>query len=159
MKLDKWIAALFLLLSLIYGYTAFTYELLPFERNMAFLPNTMPIVLSVLGGILAFVLIFVPETAADGGDAQVNIDVSNLRQYKLGQAITLLLAMVLYALALRPIGFIASTVLFLFGGSYILGERRYLIMIPIALTGAISIWYLVQEVLGIFLRPWPWFIA
>ena len=159
MKLDKWIAVLFLLLSLIYGYTAFTYELLPFERNMAFLPNTMPIVLSVLGGILAFVLIFVPETAADGGDAQVNIDVSNLRQYKLGQAITLLLAMVLYALALRPIGFIASTVLFLFGGSYILGERRYLIMIPIALTGAISIWYLVQEVLGIFLRPWPWFIA
>ena len=159
MKLDNWLAVLFLLLSLIYGYTAFTYELLPFERNMAFLPNTMPIVLSVLGGILAFVLIFVPETAADGGDAQVNIDVSNLRQYKLGQAITLLLAMVLYALALRPIGFIASTVLFLFGGSYILGERRYLIMIPIALTGAISIWYLVQEVLGIFLRPWPWFIA
>ena len=159
MKLDKWIAVLFLLLSLIYGYTAFTYELLPFELNMAFLPNTMPMVLSVLGGILAFVLIFVPETAPDGGEAQVNIDVSNLGQYKLGQAIALLLAMVIYALALRPIGFLASTVLFLIGGSYILGERRYLIMIPIALTGAIFIWYLVQEVLGIFLRPWPWFIA
>ncbi len=159
MKLDKWIAVLFLLLSLIYGYTAFTYELLPFELNMSFLPNTMPMVLSVLGGILAFVLIFAPETAADGGEAQVNIDVSTLRQYKLGQAIALLLAMVFYALALRPIGFLASTVLFLFGGSFILGERRYLIMIPIALTGAISIWYLVQEVLGIFLRPWPWFIG
>ena len=159
MKLDKWIAVLFLLLSLIYGYTAFTYELLPFELNMSFLPNTMPMVLSVLGGILAFVLIFAPETVADGGEAQVNIDISNLRQYKLGQAIALLLAMVFYALALRPIGFLASTVLFLFGGSFILGERRYLIMIPIAVTGAFSIWYLVQEMLGIFLRPWPWFIA
>lgn len=159
MKLDKWIAVLFLLLCLVYGYTAFTYELLPFERNMSFLPNTMPMVLSVLGGILALVLIFAPQTAPDDGDALGTIDVSDLRQYKLGQAVALLLAMVLYALALRPIGFMASTVLFLAGGSFILGERRYLIMIPIALIGAVGIWYLVQEMLGIFLRPWPWFIA
>lgn len=158
MKLEKWIAVLFLLLSLIYGYTAFTYELLPFEQNMSFLPNTMPMVLSVLGGILALILIFAPETAPDGGEVQGNIDVTNLRQYKLGQAMALLVAMVVYALALRPIGFLAATVLFLFGGSYILGERRYLIMIPIAFIGASTIWYLVQEILGIFLRPWPWFI-
>ncbi len=159
MKLDKWIAVLFLLLCLIYGYTAFTYELLPFERNMAFLPNTMPRTLSVLGGILALVLIFAPETASDGGAEQGNLEVSKLRQYKLGQAMALLVLMVLYALALRPIGFIASTALFLSGGSFILGERRYPVMIPIALTGAFTIWYLVQEILGIFLRPWPWFIA
>ncbi len=159
MKLDKWIAVLFLLLCLIYGYTAFTYELLPFERNMSFLPNTMPMTLSVLGGILALVLIFAPETAPDDGEVLGNIEVSKLRQYKLGQAIVLLLAMVAYALALRPIGFMASTVLFLAGGSFILGERRYLIMIPIAVTGAFGIWYLVQVTLGIFLRPWPWFIA
>jgi putative tricarboxylic transport membrane protein len=113
----------------------------------------------VLGGILALVLIFAPAAAPDGGEEQGNIDVSNLRQYKLGQALALLIAMVLYALALRPIGFMASTVLFLAGGSFILGERRYLIMIPIAVTGAFGIWYLVQEMLGIFLRPWPWFIA
>ncbi len=159
MKLDKWIAVLFLLLCLIYGYTAFTYELLPFERNMSFLPKTMPMTLSVLGGILALVLIFAPETAPDDGEVLGTIEVSKLRQYKLGQAIVLLLAMVAYALALRPIGFMASTVLFLAGGSFILGERRYLIMIPIAVTGAFGIWYLVHEMLGIFLRPWPWFIA
>ena len=159
MKLDKWIAVHFLLLCLISGYTDFTYELLPFERNMSFLPNTMPMTLSVLGGILALVLIFAPETAPDDGEVLGTIEVSKLRQYKLGQAIVLLLAMVAYALALRPIGFMASTVLFLAGGSFILGERRYLIMIPIAVTGAFGIWYLVQEMLGIFLRPWPWFIA
>ena len=159
MKLDKWIAVLFLLLSLIYGYTAFTYELLPFELNTSFKPNTMPMALSVLGIIIAFVLIFAPKTAAEDGGAERTIDVSNLGQYKLGQAAALLLAMVLYALALRPVGFLASTALFLAGGSFILGERRYLVMIPIALIGALSIWYLVQEMLGIFLRPWPWFIG
>ena len=31
--------------------------------------------------------------------------------------------------------------------------------IPIAVTGAFVIWYLVQELLGIFLRPWPGFIV
>ncbi len=159
MKLDKWIAVLFLLFSLIYGYTAFTYELLPFERNMTFLPNTMPMVLSVLGIILAMVLIFAPAAAPDSGEEQGNIDVSNLRQYKLGQALALLVAMVLYALALRPIGFIAATIMFLAGCSFVLGERRYLVMLPIAVTGAFVIWYLVQELLGIFLRPWPGFIS
>ena len=158
MKLDKWIAVLFLLLSMVYGYTAFTYPLLPFELNMTFLPNTMPMVLSVLGIILGLFLILAPEAAPDNGEALSNIDTSNLGQYKLGQALTLLAAMVLYALALRPIGFICATVLFLAGGSFILGERRYLVMTAIALTGAFSIWYLVQELLGIFLRPWPWFI-
>ena len=67
--------------------------------------------------------------------------------------------MVLYALALRPIGFITATILFLAGCSFVLGERRYLVMIPIAVTGAFVIWYLVQELLGIFLRPWPGFIS
>ncbi|NNF77342.1 MAG: tripartite tricarboxylate transporter TctB family protein, partial [Rhizobiales bacterium] len=47
MALDKWIAMFFLLFCIIYGYASFTYPLLPFERNMAFLPNTMPMVLGV----------------------------------------------------------------------------------------------------------------
>jgi putative tricarboxylic transport membrane protein len=28
-------------------------------------------------------------------------------------------------------------------------------LIPVAVIAAGSMWYLVQEVLGIFLRPWP----
>jgi hypothetical protein len=32
-------------------------------------------------------------------------------------------------------------------------------MIVVALVGALCIWYLVQEALGIFLRPLPWFLS
>ena len=67
--------------------------------------------------------------------------------------------MVAYALLLRPAGFLFSTVSFLVVGASVLGERRYLILIPVALTAAVAIWYLVQEVLGIFLRPWPFFMG
>ena len=81
-----------------------------------------------------------------------------MRQYKLAQAIFLLGLMIAYALLLRPIGFIAATTLFLAGGGMILGERNYKLLLPIAIFTAFLIWYLVQELLGIFLRPWPWFI-
>ena len=160
MTLDRAIAGLFVLLCIIYGYTAFVSmeaNLLPFELNMTFLPNTMPKWLSILGAIVGLVVVVQsgPTTGAiDPGE----IDYRNMRQYKLAQALFLLVLMVAYALLLRPIGFLAATTLFLAGGSMILGERKYIVLIPVALFTAVTIWYLVQEVLGIFLRPWPWFI-
>lgn len=161
MTLDRAIAGIFVVVCLVYGYTAFvTMEagLLPFERNMTFLPNTLPKWLSVLGVLVGLVVVIQTGPKPDAELDPSDIDVRNLRQYKLGQAVSLLLLMVAYALLLRPIGFIAGTTLFLALGAMILGERRYVVLVPVALFSAFLIWYLVQEVLGIFLRPWPWFI-
>ncbi|MCB2100183.1 MAG: tripartite tricarboxylate transporter TctB family protein [Rhodobacterales bacterium] len=160
MALDKWIAVLFLAICLIYGYAAFTYPLLPFERNMAFLPNTMPSVLSILGAGLSLMILLSPKPAGDAeGDVLGTIDLTKWRDYKVGQALGMVAAMVVYALALRPVGFIAATTLFLFGTSFILGERRWVRMAVAALAGALTVWLLVQEALGIFLRPLPWFLG
>jgi len=160
MALDKWIAALFLAGSIVYGYAAFNYPLLPFEKNMPFLPNTLPIVLSVLAALFSLVILLSPKAAADEeGDVLGSIDLKRFAEYKVGQALLLVAAMILYALALRPAGFILSTTLFLAGTGWILGERKYHIMIPVALLGAFCVWYLVQEALGIFLRPLPYFLG
>ncbi len=160
MALDKWIAALFLVGSVVYGIAAFNYPLLPFERNMSFLPNTLPMVLSVLAALFSIVILLSPKPKADDdGDVLGSIDLTKFAEYKVGQALMLIGAMVLYALALRPVGFIASTTLFLVGTGWILGERKFHIMIPVALAGALFVWYLVQEALGIFLRPLPWFLG
>ncbi len=158
MALDKWIALVFLVIALIYGYASFTYPLLPFERNMVFVPNTLPNVLSVIAAFLALILLLSPKPKVEG-DVLGDIDIAKLRQYKVGQALGLLAAMVLYALALRSVGFLASTTIFLVGTGWILGERKLHIMVPVALLGAGAIWYLVQEALGIFLRPLPWFLT
>ena len=56
MTLDRWIAACFLVSALIYAYAAFDYPLLPFERNMVFLPNTWPKVLSIVAIILSMLI-------------------------------------------------------------------------------------------------------
>jgi len=160
MALDKSIAVLFLVIAIIYGYASYTYPLLPFELNMVFLPNTMPMVLSVLGILLSLIIILTPTKTVDADeDTLGDFDIPRLRDHKTGQALGLIAAMVFYALALRPVGFLAATTLFLFGTGWILGERKPHIMIPSALIGAGFIWYLVQEALGIFLRPLPWFMS
>ena len=63
--------------------------------------------------------------------------------------------MIAYALCLRPVGFLLSTVSFLVLGSVKLGERKWHVMISAALIATCVVWYLVQQVLGIYMRPLP----
>ena len=160
MTLERAIAGIFVVVCLAYGYTAFVVMeagLLPFERNMTFLPNVLPKWLSVIGALVGLAVLVQSGPGADGKAESDGIDVRRLRQYKLGQAVLLLTLMVAYALLLRPAGFVATTTLFLVLASVTLGERRFAVLVPVSVLAAFLIWYLVQQVLGIFLRPWPWF--
>lgn len=159
LTLDKWIAVIFLVIAIVYGWSAFNYPLLPFERNMVFLPNTMPMALSVIAIILCLAVILTPKSMTEPDTPSTDIDLSRLQDYKLGQALALIVAMVIYALALRPVGFLGATTLFLIGTGWILGERNLKIMIPVAMAGTGVVWFLVQQALGIFLRPLPWFMG
>ncbi|MEQ8331908.1 tripartite tricarboxylate transporter TctB family protein [Nisaea sp.] len=154
MPLDKWIAALFLAGALLYGFAAFEYPLLPFERHMSFKPNTWPTVLSVAAVILSFLILVSPRKPAAEGTAP-EIDLSRLGDYKVGQALLIVLSMILFAVALRPVGFLAATTLFLVATGMILGERNFKLLVPVAIGGAVFVWLVVQEALGIFLRPFP----
>ena len=158
MSLERWIAVFFLVFSIVYGYGAWTYPLLPFERNMVFLPNTLPMGLAFFGVLFSLILIFTTAPSGEDDDVLGGIDMAEIRHYKFGQALAILAAMVIYALALRPVGFIGATTLFLVGGGMILGERKFHVLIPTAFIGTFIIWYLVQELLGVFLRPWPFFV-
>ena len=158
MPLDRILALFFLVVSAIYGFAAYNYPLLPFERNMVFLPNTLPMVLSALGAVVSLVILVAPRATADA-DGLGDISAAELKQFEFAKAFGLVAAMVLYALLLRPVGFLAATTLFIAGSSIILGERKFHWLVPIAIVTAGLIWYLVQETLGIFLRPWPAFFS
>ncbi len=73
----------------------------------------------------------------------------------IGTFIGMLLMMVAYAQLLRTAGFVLSTTGFLVLGAALLGERKFHILIPVALLATGIVWYLVQEVLGIYMRPLP----
>lgn len=159
MALDRWIALVLLGVCLAYGYAAwFTMDdgLAPFMRRNPIWPSTFPKVLSVLGIIATlFILLGVEKSEPKEAD----IDYRRLTEYHLGQALTLLVLMIVYALCLRPLGFLLSTSAFLILGAFILGERKWHIMLPVALIATGGVWYLVQEVLGIYMRPLPGFIG
>ena len=155
MALDRWIALILLGICLIYGYTAwFTMDagLAPFMQRNPIWPSTFPKVLSILGIAASTIILLGVEK---GESAAGEIDYRRLGDYFVGQAVLLLGLMIAYALCLRPVGFVVSTISFLVLGSFILGERRWHVMIPVAATATLIVWYLVQEVLGIYLRPLP----
>ena len=159
MALDRWIALIILLICVAYGYTAFfTMDagMPPFMRRSPIWPSTFPKTLAVLGAVIALSILLGMEKS-DAAIKEGDIDYRNLGQYKIGQAFLLLSFMIAYALLLRPMGFLASTTAFLALSGALLGERKWhrLFLISGVSTGVI--WYLVQEVLGIFLRPFPFF--
>lgn len=158
MTLERWIGLLFLLFCCVYGYAAYfgmDHLLPPVLQRAPVWPSSFPKILSLVGMITALVVIVTTGPANATDSAESGIDYRKLHEYKFGQALALIGSMVGYALLLRPIGFIAATTLFLAGSSFILGERRFHLMIPIAVIGTVFVWYLVQELLGIFLSPWP----
>ncbi|MGX9353080.1 tripartite tricarboxylate transporter TctB family protein [Shimia sp. W99] len=159
MALDRWIALVLVGICLAYGYAAwFTMDggLAPFMKRNPIWPSTFPKVLSVLGLIAALIILFGLEKS---DVAEPDIDYRRLGDYHLGQALLLLVLMVAYALCLRPLGFLFSTTAFLILGSVILGERKWFVMVPVAVFATLVVWYLVQQVLGIYLRPLPGFFG
>lgn len=159
MALDRWVALVLLGICLTYGYTAWFMmdgALPPIMKRLAVWPSSFPKVLSIVGIILSLIVVL----GIEKGEVKVgDIDYRRLHEYKLGQALALLGLMIAYAILLRPAGFLLATSGFLIGGSVILGERRWIVMIVVSTIATFGIWYLVQEVLGIFLRPLPFFMG
>ncbi|MGP9790398.1 tripartite tricarboxylate transporter TctB family protein [Roseinatronobacter sp. NSM] len=159
MALDRWLALAILGLCLVYGYAAwFTMDAnLPrfMQRNPVW-PSTFPKALAVMGAICAFyILVFQKPMDAAGDD---DVDYRKFLSYNWGQALVLIVLMLVYAVCLRPLGFIGSTVGFLIAGAWVLGERRVHISGLVSVVAAGGIWWLVSDVLGIFLRPLPFFL-
>lgn len=160
MALDRWIALIIALIFLIYGHTAFfgMDDLLPpiLKRNPIW-PSTFPKILSVMGVLAAVtVLLNIEKSARQVGD---DMDISKWRQYRLLDAAALIAGMVVYALSLRSLGFLAATFLFLSLGGLLLGERRYWLLVPVSVIASYGIWYLVDSVLGIYMTPYPTFMG
>lgn len=161
MALDRWIALIILGICLAYGYAAFfTLDagLPPFMQRNPIWPSTFPKVLSVLAILTALTIVLGLEKAPERA-SEPDIDYRRLGDYNIGQAAALLVLMVAYALLLRPAGFWLATSGFLIIGAAILGERKWHVLLPVSVLATGIVWYLVQIVLGIFLRPWPFFMG
>ena len=159
MNIEKSIALFLSLVVAIYGYTAFfgMDHLLPpiLQRNPVW-PSTFPKILSVMGLVTcSLVFLNFEKSEKQIGD---DLDISDWRNYKIFHAFLLIIGMIAYALILRPLGFISATFIFLFASSLLLGEKKHVLLVIVCLLSSFSIWYLVDDVLGIYMSPLPsWF--
>ena len=144
-----------------YGYLAFNYRILPFEQFLAMKPNTLPIGLAVGGMVCSLALLLMPSgknSKSTKGKKDLVSDqkyIESPENYEWGKGIGLLILAVIYALSLRQAGFLIATSLFLSIGGLMLGERKVWILFPVCFIASFLVWYLVDEVLSIFMRPWP----
>jgi putative tricarboxylic transport membrane protein len=94
MALDRWIALVFIAFCAVYGYLAFfTMDQLlpPFMQRNPVWPSTFPKVLSVLGIIVGWIVLFGLEGATEEGEpSATDINYRRLHDYKIGQALMLL---------------------------------------------------------------------
>jgi putative tricarboxylic transport membrane protein len=159
MKLEKYIALILCLIFILYGYEAFFTmdELLPpiLKRNPVW-PSTFPKILAAFGFFISILILLNIEK--NEVNTSENLDYKKVTNHSYFKVILLILGMVLYALNLRYLGFILSSFLFLSLSSFLLGERNFVKCLIIILISTISIWYLVNEVLGIYMNPYPLFL-
>ncbi len=152
-RLERLVALAFLVFCCGYAWLSWNYTLLPFERHMPFKPNTLPMGLSVLGIILSLAVLLQPGHPNDADTTDSAPAMGAERDWL--RPILLVVLMIVYALTLRPLGFILTTGSFLVIGSVVLGERKFYILLPVALITTFTIWYVTQQLLGIYLNPWP----
>jgi len=111
MNFEKAIALFLALVLAVYSYTAFfemDYLLPPILQRNPVWPSTFPKILSVMG-LIACALVFlnIEKSEKQVGD---DLDISNWRAYKIIHAFSLIFGMVVYALVLRPLGFIGANI-------------------------------------------------
>jgi putative tricarboxylic transport membrane protein len=148
-RIDRYIAIGLLAFSVGYGYLAWVHPLLPFEARMPFKPNTMPLGLAAFGALFSSLLLLLPS------NEEIEKDAEGWREFEWRNTILLIGLAIGYALLLRPIGFIASTTLFIVLSSRVLGETNFVRSISTGLISSGIIWYLVDDVLGIYLVALP----
>ena len=128
-----------------YAFLSQQIRLLPFQESSAFHARTMPEVLSVLGIGLSLIVIAFP-----GSRQPVS-----LKGYDLVKVALFLGLMSVYGLTIRPLGFIISTSAFLMVGFWLLGERRPVYLVLVAVPLVVLFWLLMTEGLDVFIEPLP----
>lgn len=133
---------------LAYAWLSQDIRLLPFQEAAAFHARTAPEILATIGIGLSIWCILFPGDGAP-----------QLRGLDWPRTFAFLGLMVLYGLTVRPLGFIGSTSLFLIAGFALLGERRLIVMLAVAVPLVFLFWLLMSEGLDVYLAPLPTFLG
>jgi len=133
----------FLLFSVTYGYYAQQILLMPGDVSQAFNAQTLPNALAIVGVILSMVLLVTAKTSFEN-----RVD---LVGYQFSLVIKLLLLIIVFAGALKWLGFMLSTILFLVVGFWLLGEKSVKRILQVAIPFTVCTWFILAKLLDVYL--------
>jgi putative tricarboxylic transport membrane protein len=135
---ERLAALAILAFSLGYFMLAFTIRVPPGPGDSPISARTFPFGLGALGMILSFAILMKPPPGAPIGAAA----------FAWGRAAGLLTLMCGFAFSIGFLGFVVASSLFLAAGFRVLGERRPLVLAPVAAVTALGFW-IVFELLDV----------
>lgn len=144
---DKTGAFAFLVLALAYGLNIGDIPMLPGDEDEPFNAKTMPYFLAWVMGGVSFLMLVTRSRNETGADSVVKA----FQGLYWGKTIQLLGLMVFYGMTITFLGFIPSTILFIFGGLWILEERRLKVLLLVSVPVTVIFWYILSQLLGIYL--------
>lgn len=146
---EKCGALAMMIFSMAFGYQATQMPLTFLAAQEAFNSKTLPIGLSVAGAVISLLILVLPATTDEG-----KVGVSEAFKGKVwDKTIWLFVDMALYGFVMPYLGFIVASILFLFAGFYILGERRWIRMVLAAIFVVLGLWVLLSVLMGIYIAP------
>jgi len=128
-----------------YGLVGLGIELPAVQQSAMFNARSVPTALTFIGLSGGLWLVLKPRDPAP----------ANFVGLRWIHAAAFLALMSAYGLAIRPLGFVLSTLLFLAIGFVVLGERRPIPIIATAASVTGGFWLLMHYGLGVYLAPWP----
>ncbi len=140
MQAERLMALALLVFSLAYLALGWRIPVPDASDDSPFSARSFPLVLGVLGSVLSLVLLVRPTST----------EVVGVAGFAWGRTVGLLLLMAGFALLIPHLGFVVTAALFLGGGFRLLGERRPIVLLPVALGVSFGFWALFQA-LGVTL--------
>ena len=154
MRKDKVGALVILALSIVYGAMAFNIPEAPGVEGAGVTPSSLPIALSATGIVASLLILVLPAPRRiDRDDADESSLTDTFKGLDWRCAALLFLLMVGYGLTLKPLGFLISTILFLCGGFWTMGERRIKLMLLVSIGVTVGFWFILTQLLRIYLEP------
>lgn len=144
---DAYSALGFLAFSLAYGWQATGIGMFPGQEHEPFTPQTFPLLLAGAGAVLS-VIELIKALRRRGAVVE-----QSWRGFDWGRVALLVATMVIYGALFTPLGFLLSTSLFLAAGYYILGERRWVVVLGASVVVSVGFWAIMTQLLGLYLAP------
>lgn len=149
MAREKVGALLILLFSISYGLLATRIPLTFLAQQETFTPRTMPYALSAVGAVLSFLILVLPTVDRKGKKSLAE----ETKGFDWATASFLTAAMLIFGLAMKWLGFIVASIVFLLAGFWILGERRVKLMLLTAIPLVFVLWGIMSLLLGVYIAP------